>query len=181
MKLRGLVVILATLLMVIPFGVDCSADKDSDQTLEGGSVIGSNDRTSEGRKFPITVPPASGLLSRIKELKDSRPPVQESKTEESPQVRMYRQLTEQGAYIAPAMPQLPVDSRQRPVDDMVRNSPQPSANSPSSGLEWGINLKTHRFGQYYRLNKFGNTTLGLGLGRGKHTIRPYYKVGPNYR
>ena len=92
MKLRGLVVILATLLMVTPFGIVCSADKDSVQALDGGALIGSNDRMAEqGRKFPITVPPASGLLSRIRELKDSRPPVQESKTEESPQVRMYRQ------------------------------------------------------------------------------------------
>ncbi|MBI5249282.1 MAG: hypothetical protein HY912_07290 [Desulfomonile tiedjei] len=222
MKLTGAVLTGMLALMVLPFGVGCCADNELNQVLDSGSVTEPRDSTSSERKFPIAVPPASEVLSRIREFKTSRPPVQEKITEESPQFRMLRELMGHGAYVAPAeplcfrplptsdmsmdtlrnapvdanhilqrrnvdlrgvspLPQLPVGLRQLPIETRGSNYPSRSAASQSSRLEWGINLKTHRFESYYSLNRSGNATLGLSLGRGKRGLGQYYKTGPNHR
>ncbi len=217
--------LIALVLVPTGFATDSRADSDSTQGVEQSSVGNPADRTSPERKFPIEAPPASEVLPRLRKMTDSRSPVQEKKTTESPQVKMLRRLTGQGAYVALAEPQcfraiptrdeflnmvknnpadanqilqrcnvdltgssplpqlpvgsrqLPEDTRQRPVQTWGNNYPSASPVSQWSRVQWGLNLKTRRLESYYSLsNQIGNSSLGLRLGRGKHTLQQYYKI-----
>jgi hypothetical protein len=229
MKFAGLSIILA-LAVVMVFAISGRADSISDQPLEQASVAKGADRISPERKYPIEAPPASEVLPRLRKLTESRPPVQEKKNEETPQVKMLRLLTGQGGanvgvsepqcfrsvptqgefldmvrnspadanqimqkcYVEtrnmsplPQLPvgtrQLPEDTRQRPVQSFGNTYSAPVAPQ-GSRTRLGINLKTHRIEPYYGLNQqFGNTHLGIRLGRGKHKLQQYYRIGPSDR
>ena len=225
MNLRTFALI-AVVVFATSFATDSKADSDSNQGLEQYSVVSPTDRTSLERKFPIEAPPASEVLPRLRKMTDSRPRVQEKKIEESPQVKMLRQLTGRGAFVALAEPQcfraiptrdefldmvrnnpadanqilqrcnvdltgasplpqlpvgfrqLPEDTRQRPVQTWGNNYPSASPAPQGSRVQWGLNMKTRRLEPYYSLNnRFGNSSLGLRLGRGKHSLQRYYKIG----
>jgi hypothetical protein len=219
--------LIALIVFAVGFATDSKADSDPNQEVAQSSVVNPTDRTSRERRFPIEAPPASEVLPRLRKMTDSRPPVQEKKTSESPQLKMLRRLTGRGAYVAlpepqcfraaptrdeflnmvtnnPAdanqilqrcnvdltgtspLPQLPVgfrqlpeDTRQRPVQTWGNDYPSASPAPQGSRVQWGLNLKTRRLEHYYSLNnQFGNSSLGLRLGRGKHNLQQYYKIGP---
>jgi len=75
--------------------------------------------------------------------------------------------------------QLPEDTRQRPVQSWGGDYSHVPADSPGSRLELGLNLKTHKLEPYYNLDRFGNTSLGIRLGLGRHNLNRYYKTAPS--
>jgi hypothetical protein len=96
--MRILGAIAATILLVVNFTAYGGAYESSQ--LDQSSPI-----SQTKPRFPIQVPPASEVLARLRNMTQVRP-VQPRKTEEeSPQVRMLRQLKKTGGFVRLPEPQ----------------------------------------------------------------------------